>query len=47
MELSEMGGVWVDVWSDVSIGIWWLVGYMIGCVGKWDVVGWIYGWMCR
>jgi len=32
---------------DVSVGGWWLGGCFVGCVGKWEVSGWMYGWMCR
>jgi len=28
---------------DVLVDGWWLGG----CVGRWMVVGWMYGWMCR
>jgi hypothetical protein len=38
---------WVDVCMDVSLGGWWLGGYMDGCVGRLVVVGWMYAWMCR
>ena len=31
------------MWMDVSVGGWWLGGYLDGCIGR-LVVG---GWMCR
>jgi len=30
---------------DVSVGAWWLLGYVDGCVGRLVVVGFWYGWM--
>jgi len=32
---------------DVLVDGWWLGGCVDGCVGRWMVVGWMYGWMCR
>jgi len=32
----------VDVWMDVSVGGWWLGGYVDGCIGRWMVVEWMY-----
>ena len=26
---------WVDICMDVSVGVWWLGGYMNGCVVSW------------
>jgi len=40
------GGL-VDMWMDVSVGGWWLSGCMDECVGRWVVVAWMYGSMCR
>ena len=37
----------MDTWMDVSVGGSRLGGYMDVCVGRWVVVGWIRGWMCR
>ena len=42
-----VGGGWVDMWMDVSVGGWVLGGCMNGCVDRWVVVVWMYGWMCR
>jgi len=28
---------------DVSVGGWWLCGFMNGCVGSLVVVGWVFG----
>jgi len=39
----SVGGGWVDVWLDVSVGGW----FLGGCFGRCVVVGWMYVWNCR
>jgi len=34
---------WVDVWTNVSLGVWCLGG----CVGRRVVVVWMCGWKCH
>ena len=31
---------------NVSVGGWWLGGYMDGLFGRWVVFGWVHEWMC-
>ena len=36
----------MDTWMVVSVGGWWLGGYMDGCVCRCVLVGWMYAWIC-
>jgi len=36
-----VGVGWVDVWMNVSVGVWCLGGCVNGFVGVWVVVGWV------
>ena len=40
-----MGRCFLHISADVSVGAWWLVVCMNGYVGRWMVVGWMFGWM--
>jgi len=42
-----VGGFWVEVWMDVSVGVWCLGVFMDRYVGRCVVLRLVYGWMCR
>ena len=35
----------LDIWTDLLVGAWWLVVCMDMFVGRLMVVGWMYGWV--